>query len=158
MATEYMVKLGDYYLTRRSIVIEQEDENLNLTDDARDDEEGCTTDGNGTCVSAIRSKELILTLRFLGNRDIKAADSMYRALNTVLSGICKATPLVYQRRVCNEPIQEETIVRGYMRRIDMEREFHGVKSGELHLITRDLTEGPETLVLSMTWLPPSITA
>jgi hypothetical protein len=156
----YLHKLGDYYLSRRSIVVKDHQENVNLRDNARDGSgtEGCTNGGEGGgCVTPVRSKEIIFTLEFHGNGDIRAADSLYQSFNANLGDICRADPQEYQYRVCDEDIQVETIVQGYMRRINMDKEFYGIKTGEVHLTTRDIDDEPEALVLAINWIPPSIT-
>lgn len=161
------LRIGTWRLaSRRSIVIEKEEENLNLADDitgrnGADEAGGCTSNTDSSsgsaCAPAIKSLEKVLTVRFLGSGDLKAADSMYQSLNTYLSQICSSTPQTFYRQVCDETREEIPIVRGYMRRIDIEREFYGNKSAEIHLISREET-GVMDIIMDNTenLLPPVI--
>lgn len=155
----YLMKIGTWQIaSRRSIVVEEESINANLRDGVNSSDPstaGCSSSGDGGCGGAIRSKEIVLKLRFDGSGDIAAAKHLYDSLDTYLGDICRASPQTWQRRVCAETIEEETVVQAYMQRLDMNKEFRGIRTGEVHLITQDISDEVEIATFIINPLPPA---
>lgn len=156
------IKVGDFVIAaRHSIKVRDEEININLRSDS-DSKNGsananCSSgsgSGSGSCVSQIKNREIVFTLEFVGQA--RSNQVLYNQLDEYLADICVNAPAIWQRRACDEDIEQFMVTGAYMRRLDMDRERYGVRTGEVHLITQD--EGQSDIIqITLEPLPPSIT-
>lgn len=155
------IKLGTFVIAeRKSIKVSNLAIDITLRNEDKGGASGAAAqclsggDGSGGCVSPIQSKEIIFTLEFVGS--VASNQSLYRALDDYMGDVCTSTPAQWFYRACDEEIEEETIVSAYMKRLEMDRERYGVRTAEVHLITKEFGS-TEMLSFGLQFLPPSVT-
>lgn len=154
------IKLGTFVIAeRKSIKVSNMQIDITLRNEDKGGASGADAqclsggDGSGGCVSPIQSKEIIFTLEFVGA--VRSNQSLYRALEDYMSDVCTSTPAQWNYRACDEEIEQETIVSAYMKRLQMDRERYGVRTAEVHLITKEFG-GVEMLAFNLQFMPPSV--